>query len=92
MKGSILYDGDSGAATMKVMVGGLPTNEEIAVNWLNNEVRGYVVASFSTDSTGFGRQPSLRLFRPGETRGAKLLLTAGNPQSTSVGVLQPCEG
>ena len=79
-------------ATMKLIVGGLPANEDIAVNWLNNEVRGYVVANFSTSSTGLAEQSSLRLFRPGETRGAKLLLTAGNPQSTSIGVLQPCAG
>ena len=88
--GSILYNGTSGTATLDLAVGGLPPGRSVEVNWLNNGIRGYVVASFVTDAHGVADQSSLRFYRPGEARGAGLVLTTATASDERLGMLLPC--
>src|SRR5579864_4808862 len=68
LSGHILYDGSTGTVRLALAVSGLPPNGEIALNWLNNTVRGYEIAFFRTNAHGEAVQSTLRIFRPGETR------------------------
>ena len=78
------------SATLNVLVGGLPPNRQITVNWANGTGRAYVVASVDTDGTGSSVQTSVRLYRPGEVRGARVFLALTDPQATVVGTLTDC--
>ena len=90
LRGEIHYDGVSGNVSMNVTVDGLPPNTFVSVNWLNNTVRGYVIGSFATGHAGGSIPTSLRLFRPGETRGYQILLTTAATIPVNLGVLWPC--
>ncbi|MGO8870079.1 MAG: neocarzinostatin apoprotein domain-containing protein [Acidimicrobiales bacterium] len=89
LTGDTEYDGTSGQATMHLAVGGLPPTSWVALDWVNNPVRGYTIGSFTTDATGRSVQTSLTLVRPGEVRGYQLVLTAAGGAQT-LGILWPC--
>ena len=66
---------------------------QVAINWANGTGRAYVVASVDTDDTddtGSSVSSSVLLYRPGEVRGARIILTLTDPQATVVGNLDPC--
>jgi len=95
LSGTIAYvirtDRRSGSsATLNVHVGGLPSNSQTTVNWANGTGRAYVVASVDTDGNGSSVQASVRLYRPGEVRGARIILALTDPQATVVGTLTDC--
>ncbi len=90
LTGHILYDGTTGSAVLTLSVGGLPRNARVGVNWSNDHIRGYLIASFETDSKGRARQSSLRFFRPGEVRGVEVILTGSGTQAPLLGRLEPC--
>lgn len=90
LKGQILYDGTGGYAALSLSVAGLPPNRLVGLNWQNNDVRGYLIASFQTGPTGRSRQSTLRVFRPGEVRGIGLVLTGSGDQAPVLGRLAPC--
>ncbi len=59
------------------------------VNWANNTVRGYLVGTLRTDGRGVSIPSSSKLYRTGETRGYRLVLTW--PSNTyAIGNLWPC--
>ena len=89
LKGTILYLVRSGRATLHVAVRGLPRRALIGVNWANNTVRGYLVGTLRTDGRGVSIASSSKLYRTGETRGYRLVLTW--PRNTyAIGNLWPC--
>ena len=90
LSGRITYEVIDGEATLLLNVRGLPHDETIGVDWLNNNVRGYLVATFATDGRGGAIQESLRIFRPGEVKGLGLVLTTGEVNQKTVGRLRPC--
>jgi hypothetical protein len=85
------YDGTSGTARPTITIGELPPNSQVAVNWLNNSTRGYVVAAVASGSDGNAVGWSLRSFRPWEQRGYQLVLSTADAADTSLGTLSPCE-
>jgi hypothetical protein len=89
LSGHILYDGTTGSAVLTLSVGGLPRNNLVGVNWSNNHIRGYLLATFETDSKGTARQASLHFFRPGEVRGVEMILTGSGIQAPVLGRLEP---
>lgn len=52
LSGRMSYDGTSGTAGLTIAIGELPPNSQVAVNWLNNSTRGYVVAAGASGSDG----------------------------------------
>ncbi len=90
LSGTISYDGTSGYVRIALAVGGLPAGDDILLNWLNNTVRGYAIAAFRTDRAGNSVQSSLRVFRPGETRGYQILLAKAELGGAALGRLDPC--
>jgi hypothetical protein len=88
--GEIDYNGTSGDALFKVTVDGLPSKSFVVINWLNNTVRGYAIGSFLAGHDGSSVPTSLRLFRPGETRGYEIILTTASDSPKTLGVLWPC--
>ena len=88
--GTIRYVVSHHEARLQLGVGGLPASTTVVVNWLNNSVRGYVIGTFSTDSTGSSSKSSVRFYRPGETRGQEIQLTSSDAPGTVLGVLRPC--
>lgn len=90
LTGTISYDGTGGSVQIALAVGGLPADGDVLLNWLNNTVRGYAIAAFRTDRTGKSVQSSLRVFRPGETRGYQILLAKAQLGGASLGYLDPC--
>ena len=90
LSGTIRYEVKDGAVTFDVRVGNLPHTSLIAIDWINDPVRGYTVAAFSTDATGRSIRDSLRMFRPGEVRGIGLHLAAADLDATVLGQLRPC--
>jgi len=86
--GAIGYQVADGRASLTLAVGGLPTSASLGVAWLNNRVRGYTIASFDTDPAGYAVQSSLRMFRPGEVRGAGMILS--DSKDHVVASLAPC--
>lgn len=90
LTGTIRYMVSQGVATFALGVGGLPRRSVIAVEWINDAVRGYTVAAFNTDASGRAETDSLRMFRPGEVKAIGLRLTTADTASTAVGQLRPC--
>ena len=90
LTGSIDYDGTTGFVRITLEVGGLPRESPVALDWLNNTVRGYTIAGFSTDRSGRAVQSSLRVFRPGELRGYQVLLARSDVSQAPLGRLLPC--
>ena len=90
LTGTISYEVSDGEARLRLGVGGLPASRTVLVNWLNNSIRGYVIAEFATDSAGFSVNSSTRLYRPGEIRGYQIQLTSLDARDTVLGVLRPC--
>ena len=88
--GSVVYATSGGTATMTVDVAGLPPRASIGVNWLNDPARGYNIAALGTDASGQAQESTLRLFRPGESRGYRLQLAAADTAGTVLGWLDPC--
>ena len=90
--GHILYDGSTGTVRLTLAVSGLPPDSDIALNWLNNTVRGYEIAAFRTDARGEAAQSTLRIFRAGETHGFQIMLAKTDRlRSTPLGRLDPCD-
>jgi hypothetical protein len=75
---------------MRVTVKGLPPQSLVAIDWANNTVRGYEIGNIRTDADGASIPTSLNLFRSGETRGYKVVLTTEAIDSTVLGTLWPC--
>jgi hypothetical protein len=92
LTGTIRYDGTSGALTgvLTVNVGGLPTDDEVFVNWSNNYVRAPVIAGFQTDSSGKALQSSVDVGRLAEVRGVEIVLSAASVPNPALGRLEPC--
>lgn len=90
LDGTIEYRASNGIVTMDVAVEGLPPSALVGIDWANNTVRGYTVGSIATDENGASIPSSLKLFRPGETRGYKIVLTTLSIDSTTLGTLWPC--
>lgn len=89
LKGTISYEVSSGHASLAVAVKGLPRRTLVGIDWANNTVRGYQVGTLRSDSRGRSIANTAKLFRSGETRGYKLVLTW--PDNTRVvGTLWPC--
>lgn len=88
--GEIDYNGTSGKVLMHLTVNGLPSKSFVVINWLNNTVRGYTIGSFTTGSDGSSVPTSLRLFRPGESRGYEIILTTASDNPKTLGILWPC--
>jgi len=89
LRGAIQYQVKSGHATIDVAVRGLPRRALVGIDWANNTVRGYLVGDFHTDSRGVSKLDTAKLYRTGETRGYKLVLTWPN-NTRVVGTLWPC--
>jgi hypothetical protein len=98
LTGTIHYDGTGGASgdlshAMTVMVGGLPPNSYVYVNWSNDHIRAPIIAGFSTDSTAAVIQSSVEVSRLGEVRGVEIVLSGGSPDVMPpplLGRLEPC--
>ncbi len=90
LDGTIKYRASNGNVTMEVEVKGLPPKNLVVIDWANNTVRGYEVGSIATDTNGVSIPSSLSLFRPGETRGYKIVLTTTGSNATTLGTLWPC--
>ena len=90
LDGTIKYRASNGNVTMDVEVKGLPRKSLVVIDWANNTVRGYQVGSIATDTNGASIPSSLNLFRPGETRGYKIVLTTTANDATTLGILWPC--
>jgi hypothetical protein len=92
LTGTIHYDGTSGDlnGVLAVSVGGLPPNDNVFVNWADNDVRAPVIAGFKTDSEGRAIQSSVQVGRSGEVRGVEIILTAADVPNPTLGHLEPC--
>jgi hypothetical protein len=92
LTGTIHYDGTSGGlnGVLAVSVGGLPPNDNVFVNWADNDVRAPVIAGFRTDSEGTAIQSSVQVGRLGEVRGVEIILSAADVPNTTLGHLEPC--
>ena len=89
LNGTISYLVRSRRATLNVAVRGLPRRALVGVDWANNTVRGYLVGTLRTDARGVSIPNSGKLYRTGETRGYRLVLTW--PSNTqAIGNLWPC--
>jgi hypothetical protein len=73
-----------------VNVGGLPPDDDVFVNWSDNDVRAPVIAEFKTDAGGKSMQSSLEVGRLGEVRGVAIILTAAAFPNPTLGRLEPC--
>jgi hypothetical protein len=87
--GRIRYDVTRHQATLDLHVARLPKRADLGVGWHNAHTpRDYIIASFETNRYGHPRRPSLRMFRPGETRGSGMVLVTRSDRA--VARLRPC--
>jgi hypothetical protein len=87
--GTITYRVSSGRATIGVALHRLPKRALIGIEWSNNTVRGYLVGTVRTDSRGDSIPGSEKLFRTGESRGYRIVLTS-TVDDHALGNLWPC--
>lgn len=93
LSGHVLYDGSAGQlvpSVLTVAIRGLPPDSGVYVDWSNDHIRGYIIASFSTDSTGMPIPSSVSMGRLAEVRGVEMVLESVTIPSTVLGRLQPC--
>jgi hypothetical protein len=66
-------------------------HRQYEIIWRNNNVRGYTIGAFSTNDAGNVRPATLRMFRPGEVRGAgvRIYFMVGN-YAKGVQNFKPC--
>jgi hypothetical protein len=86
--GKVTYRVEARRVTLRFELGGLPRSAQVGVNWINNPVRGYVIASIRTTKSGTARQSTLRMFRGGEIYGQGLQII--NQRTQALGELKPC--
>jgi len=87
--GTIEYRVSSGRATIRVALRRLPKTALVGIEWSNNTVRGYLVGTVRTDGRGNSIPGSEKLFRTGESRGYRIVLTWPN-DNQALGNLWPC--
>ena len=93
LSGHVLYDGTAGQlvpSVLTVAIGGLPPNSSVYIDWLNDHIRGYIIGSFSTDSTGTPIPSSVRIGRLAEVQGVEMVLESVTVPPEIFGRLQPC--
>jgi hypothetical protein len=93
LSGHVLYDGAAKQlvpSVLTVAIGGLPPDSAVYVDWSNDHIRGYIIASFSTDSAGTPIPSSVSMGRLPEVRGVEMVLESVTIPPTVFGRLQPC--
>jgi hypothetical protein len=93
LSGHALYDGSAGHLVPGVLtaaVAGLPPNSEVYVDWSNDHIRGYIIASFRTDFAGAPIPSSVSMGRFAETRGVEMVLESVSIPPTVFGRLERC--
>ena len=93
LSGHVLYNGTAVElvpSVLTVAIGGLPPNSGVYVDWSNNHVRGYIIASFSTDAEGTPIPASINMGRLAEVPGVEMVLETTTVPPTILGRLQPC--
>jgi hypothetical protein len=93
LSGHVLYDGTPGQLVPNVLtiaVAGLPPNNLVYVDWSNDHIRGYIIASFETDSAGTPIPSSVSMGRLAEVRGVEMVLESVSIPPTVFGRLEPC--
>jgi hypothetical protein len=93
LSGHVLYDGTAGQLVPSVLtaaVAGLPPDIVVYVDWSNYHVRGYIIASFKTDSAGAPIPSSVSMGRLAETRGVEMVLESVSIPPTVFSRLEPC--
>ena len=90
LSGSVVYAPSGDMVTMTVDVAGLPPGAGVTINWLNNQIRGYEIAAVDADFSGRAQESTLRMFRPGESRGYRLQFATEAGTSRILGWLDPC--
>jgi hypothetical protein len=93
LSGHVLYDGTAGRLMPSVLtaaVARLPPDSVVYVDWSNDHIRGYIIASFKTDSAGAPIPSSVSMGRLAETRGVEMVLESVSIPPTVFGRLEPC--
>ena len=93
LSGHVIYDGTAGQlvpGVLTVAIGGLPPGSGVYVDWSNDNIRGYIIASFATDSAGTPVPSSVSMGRLAEARGVEMVLESVTIPPTVFGRLQPC--
>lgn len=93
LSGHVLYDGTAGQlvpGVLTVAVAGLPPDNVVYVDWSNDHIRGYIIASFRTDSAGTSIPFSVSMGRLAEVRGVEMVLESVSIPPTVFGRLEPC--
>jgi hypothetical protein len=89
----VLYDATAGKVAPNVLtiaVTGLPSTSQVYVDWSNDHIRGYIIASFETDSAGTPIAASVSMDRLAEVRGVEMVLESVSIPPTVFGRLEPC--
>jgi hypothetical protein len=93
LSGNVLYNGTEGRlvpGVLTVAAAGLPPNVPVYVDWSNNYIRGYIIASFKTDPVGTPIPSSVNIGRLAEVRGVEIVLESTTVPPTVFGRLEPC--
>jgi hypothetical protein len=89
LNGTISYRVSAGRATIRAVLGHLPKNALVGINWANNAVRGYLIGTLRSDKRGGSIPGSETLLRPAESHGYHLVLTW--PTNThALATMWPC--
>jgi hypothetical protein len=75
---------------LAVAVTGLPRDNVVYVDWSNDHVRGYIIASFKTNSAGMPIPSSVSVGRLAEVRGVEMVLESVSIPPRVFGRLKPC--
>ncbi|HWF16368.1 MAG TPA: hypothetical protein VG244_09330 [Acidimicrobiales bacterium] len=93
LSGHVFYSGTEGQlvpSVLTVAIAGLPPNVPVYVDWSNNDIRGYIIASFKTDPMGTPIPSSVIMGRLAEVRGVEMVLEGTTVPPTVFGRLEPC--
>ena len=93
LSGHVLYNGTEGQLdpnVLTVAITGFPPNLPVYVDWSNNFIRGYIIASFKTDPVGRPIPSSVKVGRLAEVRGVAMVLETTTVPPTVFVRLEPC--
>jgi hypothetical protein len=88
LSGTARYSVHAGRVRIILDVRGFPPKTGVGLDWINNQVRGYLVAAFTTDAAGSYAGTALT-FRPGEVRGIAIKFERSDGADLP-GIGKPC--
>jgi hypothetical protein len=88
--GTVRYTVSGGRVAIQLDIYPLRPKTQFAIDWINNQVRGYAVGTFTTNRAGDPIDSTVQLYRGGEVSGVEMNIDLVGSTPTTGHHLYPC--